>query len=210
MKNTIFGMLAISIVTISCKKDERATYIKEEAGVQQPAIMANQAPKASLLDQAGIQSTQPPSATAVTAPGMNPPHGQPGHRCDIPVGQPLNSKPAQPAQTASATPNQAQTIQIDPNSLQPGKFSVENGKAKNSKTAKGMNPPHGEPGHRCDIPVGQPLNSKPAPQPVQQNITQNTPAPTPTPAPTGPKPALNPAHGEPWHNCALKVGDPLP
>lgn len=210
MKNTIFGILAISIVTISCKKDDRATYIKEEAGVQQPAIVANQAPKSSLLDQAGIQTVQTPSAAAVTAPGMNPPHGQPGHRCDIPVGQPLNSKPAQPAQTASAAPNQAQTIQIDPNSLQPGKFSVENGKAKSSKTAKGMNPPHGEPGHRCDIPVGQPLNSKPAPQPVQQNIVQNTPAPAPAPAPTGPKPALNPAHGEPWHNCALKVGDPLP
>jgi len=28
------------------------------------------------------------------APGMNPAHGQPGHRCDIAVGQPLNSKPA--------------------------------------------------------------------------------------------------------------------
>jgi hypothetical protein len=35
-----------------------------------------------------------------------------------------------------------------------------------------MNPPHGQPGHRCDIPVGQPLNSKPAPaqQPAQNNI----------------------------------------
>jgi len=29
-----------------------------------------------------------------TAPGMNPPHGQPGHRCDIAVGAPLNSPPA--------------------------------------------------------------------------------------------------------------------
>ncbi len=210
MKNTILGLLAIAIVPVSCKKDERATYIKEEAGVQQPAVSANQAPKASLLDQAGIQPAQSPSAAAVTAPGMNPPHGQPGHRCDIPVGQPLNSKPQQPDQTPSATPNQAQTIQIDPNSLQPGKFSVENGKAKNTKTAKGMNPPHGEPGHRCDIPVGQPLNSKPAPQPVQQNIAQNTPAPVTTPAPTGPKPALNPAHGQPWHNCSVKVGEPLP
>lgn len=209
MKNIIFSVIAISIVTVSCKKDERATYIKEEAGVQQPAMTANQAPKASLLDQAGIQPAQTPSATAaVTAPGMNPPHGQPGHRCDIPVGQPLNSKPAQ---AATATTNQAQAIQIDPNSLQPGKFSVENGKAQNIKTAKGMNPPHGEPGHRCDIPVGQPLNSKPAaPQPVPQNIAQNTPAPAPTPAPTGPKPALNPAHGEAWHNCSVKVGDPLP
>ncbi len=209
MKNIIFSVIAISIVTVSCKKDERATYIKEEAGVQQPAMMANQAPKASLLDQAGIQPAQTPSAAAaVTAPGMNPPHGQPGHRCDIPVGQPLSSKPAQ---AATATTNQAQAIQIDPNSLQPGKFSVENGKAQNIKTAKGMNPPHGEPGHRCDIPVGQPLNSKPAaPQPVPQNIAQNTPAPAPTPAPTGPKPALNPAHGEAWHNCSVKVGDPLP
>jgi hypothetical protein len=68
-----------------------------------------------------------------------------------------------------------------------------------------MNPPHGEPGHRCDIPVGQPLNSKPAPvqQPVQQNMAQNAPAPTP--APTGPKPAVNPPHGEPWHDCAKKL-----
>lgn len=211
MKNTILGLLAIAIITVSCKKDERATYIKEEASVQQPAVAMNQTPKASLLDQAGIQSAQNNSTAAVTATGMNPPHGQPGHRCDIPVGQPLNSKPAQSGQTPSTTPNQAQTIQIDPNSLQPGKFSVENGKAKNVKTAKGMNPPHGEPGHRCDIPVGQPLNSKPAPQPVQQqNIAQNTPAPAPAPAPTGPKPALNPAHGQPWHNCSLKVGDPLP
>jgi hypothetical protein len=37
--------------------------------------------------------TVQPTTTA-TAPGMNPAHGQPGHRCDIPVGQPLNSKPA--------------------------------------------------------------------------------------------------------------------
>jgi hypothetical protein len=68
---------------------------------------------------------------------MNPPHGQPGHRCDIAVGAPLNSKPTQPTAT-TATTNQA--IQ---------------------KVAPGMNPPHGEPGHRCDIAVGAPLDSKP-------------------------------------------------
>lgn len=212
MKNTILGLIAISILTISCKKDERATYLKEEAGVQQPALAVNQTPKPSLLDQAGIQSTQNTQATAITAPGMNPLHGQPGHRCDIPVGQPLNSKPAPVSQTSASAQNNTQTIQIDPNALQPGKFSVDNnGKAKNVKTPKGMNPPHGEPGHRCDIPVGQPLNSKPAPaaQPTQV-IAQNTLAPNPAPAPTGPKPELNPAHGEPWHNCGVKVGEPLP
>ncbi len=34
-----------------------------------------------------IQAT--PAADGTTAPGMNPPHGQPGHRCDIAVGAPL-------------------------------------------------------------------------------------------------------------------------
>ncbi|GAA4163341.1 hypothetical protein GCM10022217_32210 [Chryseobacterium ginsenosidimutans] len=213
MKNIFLGVIAISILTVSCKKDERATYLTEEAGVTQPTVM-NNAPKPSLLDQAGIQSTQnvAPTTAAVTASGMNPPHGQPGHRCDIPVGQPLNSKPApqQGTQNVTVNANQGQTIQIDPNSVQPGKFTMENGKAKTIKTAPGMNPPHGEPGHRCDIQVGQPLNSKPAPAPQQvQTVAQNTPAPAPTPAPTGPKPAVNPPHGEPWHDCAKKVGEAL-
>ncbi|KMQ69975.1 hypothetical protein ACM39_02750 [Chryseobacterium sp. FH2] len=212
MKNTFLGLIAISILTISCKKDERPTYITEEAGVQAPAVAT---PRVSILDQAGIQNntqTVTPVANSeatTTAPGMNPPHGQPGHRCDIPVGQPLNSKPA-PAAQATQNANGTQTIQIDPNALKPGKFTVDNN-GKPIKTAPGMNPPHGQPGHRCDIPVGQPLNSKPdsAPQPAQ-TIAQNTPTPAPTPEPTGPKPELNPPHGEPWHNCSIKVGDVLP
>lgn len=32
-------------------------------------------------------------------------------------------------------------------------------------TAAGMNPPHGQPNHRCDISVGAPLDSKPVPKP---------------------------------------------
>lgn len=199
MKNTFFGIVAISILTVSCKKDERPTYLTEEAGVQQPVAM-NQAPKPSLLDQAGIKTTSGSGSAMVTAAGMNPPHGQPGHRCDIPVGQPLNSAPAQAGtQNVNVTP-QGQTVQIDPNAVQP-----------TTKTAPGMNPPHGQPGHRCDIPVGQPLNSKPAPAPQpSQIVAQNTPAAAPTPAPTGPKPTKNPPHGEPWHNCAVKVGETLP
>jgi hypothetical protein len=94
-----------------------------------------------------------------TAPGMNPPHGQPGHRCDISVGAPLNSKPA-PATTATTVNAQPQvTMKEIPTT---------------TKTAPGMNPPHGEAGHRCDIAVGAPLNSKPvAPATV---TTSNTPA----------------------------------
>ena len=81
----------------------------------------------------------------VTAPGMNPPHGQPNHRCDIAVGAPLNSPVAAKPATANAQP--LVTMTEVPNKV---------------KTAPGMNPPHGEPNHRCDIAVGAPLNSKPA------------------------------------------------
>jgi len=88
-------------------------------------------------------------AAQVTAPGMNPPHGQPGHRCDISVGAPLNSKPTQPVSQPSATVSTPQP----------------------QATAPGMNPPHGQPGHRCEIAVGAPLNSKPVQQTQQPAIT---------------------------------------
>lgn len=91
-----------------------------------------------------------------TAAGMNPPHGQPGHRCDISVGAPLDSKPA-PAPTTVTTQQQQPQV-----TMKEVPAAV--------KTAPGMNPPHGEPNHRCDIAVGAPLNSKPA-APVQVTTT---------------------------------------
>lgn len=95
-----------------------------------------------------------PAGTVPVAAGTNPPHGQPGHRCDIAVGAPLNSAPAQQA-AKPATPAITTTPAAVP--------------ATATKTAPGMNPPHGQPGHRCDIAVGAPLNSAPAaaPAPVQ-------------------------------------------
>ncbi|REC80297.1 hypothetical protein DRF60_00860 [Chryseobacterium elymi] len=209
MKNTFLGVIAISLLAISCNKDEKPTYLKEEAGVQQPAVAVNSAPKTSLIDQAGVQSN-PNLASISAAPGIkNPPHGQPGHRCDIPVGQPLNVSPTAIQTAPGQNPNNA--IKIDANSMSAGKVAINNN-AQPVKTAPGMNPPHGQPGHRCDIPVGQPLNSKPAPAPTPQPVqsaAQNVPGPVTAAPPTGEKPKLNPAHGEPWHNCALKVGDPL-
>lgn len=35
------------------------------------------------------QTITTPGANIITAPGMNPPHGQPGHDCSIAVGAPL-------------------------------------------------------------------------------------------------------------------------
>ncbi|SDI60112.1 hypothetical protein [Chryseobacterium jejuense] len=216
MKNTFLGLISVSILAVSCKKDEKATYLKEEAGSQQPSVALNNAPKASLMDQAGIQSNATPAAMA-SAPGMNPAHGQPGHRCDIPVGQPLNSQPTATPASQNISVGANNTIQIDPSTAAQAKVAMNNS-TQPVKTAPGMNPPHGQPGHRCDIPVGQPLSSKSiTTSPSAQNNIQVTP--TPTPAQTqaasqnlamGEKPKVNPAHGEPWHSCSLKVGDPLP
>lgn len=90
-------------------------------------------------------SIPPTSAVKPGATGLNPAHGQPGHRCDIAVGAPLNSKPTTPSTT---TPTTTTSTASKPTPLQP-----------DTLFAKGLNPAHGQPGHRCDIAVGQPLNA---------------------------------------------------
>jgi|SRR5690606_10020234 len=93
------------------------------------------------------------------AEGMNPPHGEPGHRCDIPVGAPLNSPPAQTnQQTAAPAANQGGFLGSgNAQSAAPAQQQA----APAQQTAPGMqgkpNPAHGQPGHRCDVQVGQPL-----------------------------------------------------
>jgi len=131
-----------------------------------------------------------PVSTSTNNKKLNPKHGEPGHRCDIAAGAPLDSKPVQAAHPNTAQPVVTQTA--------------------NTKVAKGMNPPHGEANHRCDIAVGAPLNSKP----VQTTKASDTKTPLifPTEAKipeiqTGSK--LNPKHGEPGHRCDIAVGAPL-
>lgn len=90
----------------------------------------------------------------------------------------------------------------------------------NSGDRPALNPEHGQPHHRCEIPVGAPIDSAPeqnvAPQPVPQQLQSNngfnttpiSPALSPSTA-AGPKPSINPPHGEEYHRCDLQVGAPL-
>ncbi len=97
-------------------------------------------------------TTTSSSQPGTTAAGLNPPHGEPGHVCEIPVGQPLDG-----SGSAGASP---QEITIDPSTLNGGTTTITPEMTQPgavSTTAPGMNPPHGEPGHVCEIPVGQPL-----------------------------------------------------
>ncbi len=94
----------------------------------------------------GIQESAPKnSAQAGNTGALNPAHGQPGHRCDLAVGAPLNSTPTQATATqvtTQATPAASSTPTVVPTA--------------NVKGQK-LNPAHGQPGHKCEIPVGAPL-----------------------------------------------------
>lgn len=70
------------------------------------------------------------AAPLQSAAGVNPAHGEPGHRCDIPVGASLSTPP---------------------------KSNSASGVMSSPSAGKMLNPAHGQPGHRCDIAVGAPL-----------------------------------------------------
>ena len=90
--------------------------------------------------------TAPATGNATTA-ALNPAHGQPGHRCDIPEGAPLNSA-AVPSVNIPPANGGAANIQTAP---------VQNIPLPSTNTTAKLNPEHGKPGHRCDIAVGAPL-----------------------------------------------------
>lgn len=155
-----------------------------------------------------INTPQQTTNNGATTAGINPAHGQPGHRCDTGVGE-SNSKPTQPAVTVQQP---ISTPTINPVNAVQG--------INTSTSSAGLNPEHGKSGHRCEISVGAPLNSKPIQSPTTTQqlppSTQNpyTAVQKPTPpsisAPNGVIAAgMNPEHGKPGHRCDISVGAPL-
>ena len=157
MKKIALVLIAFALVSCQKKNETPETLSPELASYEQksasdssnvtsaqnsaPIIMNNSAPVATQSNTVSVNQPQP------TAPGMNPPHGQPNHRCDIPVGAPLNSKKAE-ATTIKST--DIQTTNAAP-------IAAPQNNAGSTSVAAGLNPAHGQPGHRCDIPVGAPL-----------------------------------------------------
>jgi hypothetical protein len=148
MKLYVTALCAGSLLFFSCANEQEPATDKTESTTQdagQTTAPTTMPPTASPTFAPGQQTATPQSATPGAA-GMNPEHGQPGHRCDIAVGAPLNSPPAaQPAVTTApifTTPPPTQTPVATPPAA----------------TAPGMNPPHGQPGHDCAVAVGAPLN----------------------------------------------------
>ena len=173
------------------------------------------------LNNNTTQATLPSTPTGVT---LNPPHGQPGHRCDIAVGAPLpnDGNVVAQAQSQAHPVSQGEAMPVVSSGMPQQVVQVQQPQNQQSYVGpKGekLNPPHGQPGHRCDIPVGAPLNSKPAAQPAapQQQVTQQQIVIDPQQAQqhTGTtEPGFsgkpNPPHGQLGHRCDIAVGAILP
>lgn len=117
------------------------------------------------IQQTTANTSAPNSGqTTGSAGALNPAHGAPGHRCDIAVGAPLNSSSAQtqasvpvqqqiiPNQAATTAPTSARQV-TQPTTKATTTPAVPMHNDKGQK----LNPEHGKPGHKCEIPVGAPL-----------------------------------------------------
>lgn len=131
-KSFLLFILVVAPLFIACKDKEstaeQTTEAVQEASLEQKKNALNNVVPAN-------------SASSSDSGALNPAHGQPGHRCDIAVGAPLSG--------AAATPN------VTP--VQGNNLIQNQANSAPVKVADGMNPPHGQPGHRCDVKVGDPL-----------------------------------------------------
>ncbi|MFT2008325.1 hypothetical protein ACMA1I_06590 [Pontibacter sp. 13R65] len=130
-----FLFSACLIVLVGCSDTDNTKYRKAEKAPQTNAPVSPAQPL----------NAQKPAEGQGAAVAVNPPHGQPNHRCDIPEGAPL-STPMQP--------NLNTAPQFRPQPM-PQPMPEAQG-----TVAPGINPPHGQPGHDCAIPVGAPLSKK--------------------------------------------------
>ncbi len=172
MKNILSLLVLATLLFTSCKKEETTEAPPPEEEATDSLATANKAAAPQTgADANSVMYNQPTTGSAVTAvptpqptqtvaKGMNPAHGQPGHRCDIDVGMPLNSPPGKPKtpQTPSQTATQSTTV--TPAMLNQATTSTPAAPTTPVVTAPGMNPPHGQEGHVCGTAVGAPLPKK--------------------------------------------------
>lgn len=121
-RNALLGIAMVSsAVFISCKEEN-----KDEELIATPQTQ-----------------TSTDETSSSTTGALNPSHGEPGHRCDIPVGAPLDQ---------ASSVNTSQQQRTTPAS------NVSPVRVNSSSTTPTKNPPHGQPGHDCAVPVGADLN----------------------------------------------------
>lgn len=156
-------LLAISAAfTFAACKDTKAEAVTTDAATTENSVAHEDHTGHDHATDTPATSNQVASSNSQEVK-LNPPHGEPGHRCEIPVGAPLDGSAAPAQQQVQAQPtNSGQGFLGSGNSQPPSTPAEAMQRATPAQqTAPGMqgkpNPAHGEPGHRCDVQVGQPL-----------------------------------------------------
>jgi hypothetical protein len=192
MKNQKSTILALGFVFLGMMACDTAKTTEQTAIMESPAPAPASSEASDLPPLSSIpESTPPISATIPPPTALNPAGALATSSVPLAANAPLAS--SVPVNTAKAV-----------------------------STAR-LNPAHGQPGHDCSIAVGAPLKStaaaaKPAPasaQPVATSTptfeTKSVAAPAVSSVPNlNPNAKINPAHGQPGHDCAVAVGAPLP
>ncbi len=162
-----------------------------------------------------VENTVPARAeNAIDVPPLSSiPESTPAVTATIPPPSSLNS--AVPLTNVSSAPFASTSTPV-------ANSSVPVNAPKAAKSTARLNPAHGQPGHDCAIPVGAPLKGNVAAAPaaspakaIAKSIPLESPslvtqAAAPAPITTNPNAKINPAHGQPGHDCAVAVGAPLP
>lgn len=147
MQKVFYGFLAALILTACNKKEEKAE-------VSQPAAVSaiEAATAGGAVSVPETYTTSPAQQAPAAGVKLNPPHGEPGHLCEIAVGAPLPAEGVLPAPV--------ETAPLRPTPINPGATSVINqplNTVVNTGPKPKFNPPHGQPWHTCDLEVGAPL-----------------------------------------------------
>lgn len=142
--------LFASVLLVACNSGSGTK--SSSATTTAPAPLPGVTTAPATNNAAPVITTSAAPASGSVAAGTNPPHGQPGHRCDLAVGAPLNGQPA-PSVTLP-TGGQKQNVTIQPSGGQAAMPAPANAGGVR------INPPHGQPGHDCSVQVGQPLPAK--------------------------------------------------
>lgn len=176
MKSTFYCIGLVVLSLVSCKKEEElAPKTSDNVSVFSDSFSgpidtaAVKTPTSSSVATTSPTVVTPTMVQPTTAKGMNPAHGQPGHRCDIAVGAPLNSPPGKVDAKKPETNTKVTTISSN---SQPGVVTSNGATITTTNnnpgaatvspivTPEGMNPPHGQEGHDCAVAVGAPLPKK--------------------------------------------------
>lgn len=143
MKKLTFLLLTSATILYSC--ESKNTTSSENSSSNE----VNNTPTAKAVEAAPMASTD-------GKPALNPPHGEKYHRCDIQVGAPIDS-PAPVNAAPVATPQSVPANTFNTNPISPSLQGSSSASAAPTGPKPAVNPPHGEPYHRCDLQVGAPL-----------------------------------------------------